>query len=194
MLWYSSHMEGRWEGSTLVISHIGYIHMKGKERPWVHLELKMGKKWINSWDFLQNPHPREGIMVNFVLALHLCPTLLPYAMVRSSLRLYSEGYFKKLPDITKMLTTLAFNYLAQKEPRFALQSLSYTWGLSEKQRLGCSGSTLCYNTIAAQLHTTLCSLFSGGMRERTGNEIDPMGWDKSYLPRQKRKTVTKMQQ
>lgn len=65
-------------------------------------------------------------MVNFVLALHLCPTLLPYTMVRSSLRLYSEGYFKKLPDITKMLTTLAFNYLAQKEPRFALQSLSYT--------------------------------------------------------------------
>lgn len=46
---------------------------------------------INIWDFLQNPHPREGMTVNVVLALHLCPTLLPYATVPSNLRFYSKG-------------------------------------------------------------------------------------------------------
>ena len=31
------------------------------------------------------------MMVNFVLALHVCPTLLPYATVPSNLRFSSEG-------------------------------------------------------------------------------------------------------
>ena len=77
----------------------------GKETHWFHLHegeretlnslgIKNGQKhWINSWDFLQNPHSREGMMVNFVLALHSCPMLLLYATVPSNLRFYSKGYF-----------------------------------------------------------------------------------------------------
>lgn len=74
----------------------------GKEMHWFHLHegereilSSLGiknrqKHWINSWDFLQNPHSREGMMVNFVLALHSCPMLLLYAMVPSNLRFYSK--------------------------------------------------------------------------------------------------------
>lgn len=79
--------------------HIGYIshwlHLHEGERETLSsLGIKNGQKhWINSWDFLQNPHSREGMMVNFVLALHSCPMLLLYAMVPSNLRFYSKGYF-----------------------------------------------------------------------------------------------------
>lgn len=74
----------------------------GKEMHWFHLHegereilSSLGiknrqKHWINSWDFLQNPHSREGMMVNFVLALHSCPMLLLYTMVPSNLRFYSK--------------------------------------------------------------------------------------------------------
>jgi len=53
----------------------------------------------------------------------------------------------------------------------------------------------CCGLTQQQLSTTqpfAHFLPTNGMRERTENKIELMGWDKSYLLKQKRKTETKM--
>lgn len=44
------------------------------ESTWTQIWIK---HWKNIWDFRENHSPREGLVVNFVLTLHLFPTILP---------------------------------------------------------------------------------------------------------------------
>lgn len=44
-------------------------------------------------DFPENPHPREWFSIDFLLALHPCPTVLPYTLASSILSFYWRGYF-----------------------------------------------------------------------------------------------------